>query len=58
METNNNLELLPVGQIKSIQLMIGSFLYYARALNSTMLLALNKISSLQAKPTQCTKEEC
>ena len=36
---------------------MGGFLYYARALDYTILLALNKILSTQAKPTQYTKEE-
>ena len=36
--------LLPPLEIKHIQSIIGSFLYYARALDSTMLPALNEIS--------------
>ena len=52
MAINNNSELLSVGKIKSITLMIGSFLYHVRALDSTILLALNEISSLQAKLTK------
>ena len=38
--------------------MIGSFLYYARSLDSTMLPALNEILSSQAKITQYIKKEC
>ena len=44
--------------MKWIQSIIGSFLYYTRALNYTLLLAINEISSTQAKPTKFTEEEC
>ena len=33
-------------------------MHYARAINSTILPAVNEISTLQAKPTSYTKEEC
>lgn len=36
---------------KRIQQIIGTFLYYARAVDPTMLTALNKVASQQAKPT-------
>jgi len=58
MANNDESECLPSNQIKSIQSTMGSFLYYARVLNYNMLPALNKISSLQAKPTQYIKEQC
>ena len=40
-----------------IQSATGSFLYYARAIDSTMLPALNEIASAQAQPTQKTKQK-
>jgi len=43
---------LPLTDIKWIQQVIGVFLYYARAVDPTMLQALNKYASLQAEPTQ------
>lgn len=39
---------------KFIQRVSGKFLYYARALDGTMLQALNNISSKQSKPTENT----
>ena len=39
-------------QIKEIQEFVGSLLYYARALDSTMLPAVQDISSRQSVPTQ------
>ena len=36
--------------------MFGSFLYYARAVDNTIHLAVNEISSTQTKPTQNTKD--
>ena len=35
-----------------IQQIIGTFLYYARAVDPTMLTAINKIASQQANPTE------
>ena len=43
--------------IKKIQSIIGSFLYYVRALDYTLLPAVNETSSTQAKPTTYTEEE-
>ena len=42
---------------KRIQQIVGSFLYYARAIDSTILPALNEISSSQAHPTENTKKK-
>ena len=39
---------------KYIQQVLGSFLYYARAIDMTMLLALNDIATQQTKPTKST----
>ncbi len=43
---------------KYIQEVIGVFLYYGRAVNSTMLTALSAIASAQAKPTEETMTHC
>ena len=40
--------------IKFIQNVVGIFIYYARALDPTMLCALNDISRVQARPTKDT----
>ena len=39
-------------ETKYIQSVIGTFLYYTRALDCTMLLALNQMYTQQAQPTQ------
>jgi hypothetical protein len=39
---------------KRIQSIVGTFLYYARAIESPMLPALNEIGTQQSKPTQAT----
>ena len=41
-----------------IQSIVGNFLYYGRALDSTILPALNEIGLQQSQPTQQTKEKC
>ena len=47
--------LLDSAGTKYIQGVVGSLLYYARAIDSTLLTALNEISGKQARPTQHTK---
>ena len=47
-------ELLDQKGTKLIQTVVGIFLYYARALDPTMLRALNEISRIQARPTKDT----
>ena len=44
----------PIDQLrlKRIQQIIGVFLYYARAVDESMLCALNKLASRQANPTE------
>ena len=42
--------------IKIIQKVTGTFLYYARAVDPTMLVALSAIASQQAKPTERTMD--
>jgi hypothetical protein len=39
-----------------IQQVVGSFLYYARAIDPTILMALSDISTQQNKPTENTKK--
>ena len=41
---------------KYIQQVVGSLLYYARAVDITILLALNEIASQQTKPTEQTRQ--
>lgn len=41
-----------------VQQIVGCLLYYARAIDNTMLVALNTIGSSQAKPTQETLDRC
>ena len=50
--------LLDKKGIKFVQSVTGSLLYYARAIDGTMLPALNEIASQQAKPTVQTKFKC
>jgi hypothetical protein len=46
--------LLDKVQKKHVQQIVGSFLYYARAVNPTILMALSKISSQQAATMENT----
>ena len=50
--TEDDTPALPPDKIKFIQEVIGVFLYYARAVDATMLAPLNKLASRQAKPTE------
>ena len=43
--------------IKYVQKAVGSFLYYARAIDNTILPTLNEIALYQAKPTQHTLQK-
>ena len=43
---------------KRVQSVSGTFLYYGRAMDPTLLVALSDISSNQTSPTALTKEEC
>jgi hypothetical protein len=49
--------LLPNKDKKFIQEVIGTFLYYARCIDSTMLAALGTIATQQANPTQNTMKK-
>jgi hypothetical protein len=44
--------LLNRGKKKSVQQIVGSFLYYAQAVDPTILMALSEISSQQAAPIE------
>jgi len=46
--------LLPEDMKKYVQQVVGVFLYYARAIDNTMLTAISKISSTQSAPTEDT----
>ncbi len=46
---------LPKEGIKRLQQIIGTLLYYARAVDSTLLVALSDLSSAQANGTEATK---
>ena len=48
--------LLPDLEKNYIQKVVGTFLYYARAVDSTIHTAINEISMSQAKPTEKTKD--
>ena len=48
----------PLSSPTYIQQVVGSSLYYDRALNNTILPALNAIFTQQSKPTEQTKTKC
>ena len=49
--------LLDDASKKRIQQVVGSFLYYARAVNPTILMALSKIATQQAASSENTKKQ-
>ena len=49
---------LPKHKIKYIESIVGSLLYYARVIDSTMLPVLNNIAKSQAYPAQLTLKQC
>ena len=53
-KNNDATNLLSKEEKKYIQQVLGTFLYYGRAVDSTMLTALSSIASTQAKPTKET----
>ena len=55
---DDNSPALSTEDTKWVQQVVGTFLYYARALDCTMLTAVNKIASRQACPTQQVKDAC
>ena len=52
---HDNLQILPPNCIKCIQQIIGTIMYYARAVDLTTLVALSSIASDQAKAMQKTE---
>jgi hypothetical protein len=54
--SNDESDPLPSDKVKFIQRVCGIFLYYARAVDPTMLTAILKISSSQARPTVSVDE--
>ena len=56
--TPDTSSLLDEHGIKYVQQVTGSLLYYARAIDGTMLPALNTIGTQQAKPTKKTMQKC
>ena len=49
---------LPTHEIKKLQQIIGTFLFYSRAVDPTLLTALSELSSAQATATDATKCAC
>ena len=56
-ETDSDEPVLGNKAKKYIQQVLGTFLYYARAVNPTMLVALSAITSEQASPTRATMKK-
>ena len=48
--------MLPADKITQIQQIVGSFLHYGRAIDITILKALNTLATQQAKPTVTTEK--
>jgi hypothetical protein len=53
---NDTTPFLDVKDTKRVQEVLGTFLYYARAVDSTMLVAIGEITTQQAKGTQATMQ--
>ena len=51
-------EPLDLAGLKRVQQIVGSLLFYARAVDNTLLIGLSAIASQQANPTQLTKRRC
>ena len=49
---------LPTQEIKWLQQIISTFLFYGHAVDPTLLTALSELSSAQATPTEATKCAC
>ena len=54
---SDNLPILPVARIKRVQQIIGSLLYYAWAVDNTLLLTLNNIAAEQSQATTDTEKQ-
>ena len=57
-EIEDKSPLLTEKDTKLIQAISGTFIYYGRAVDPTILPALNEISMQQSAPTQNTKKKC
>ena len=57
MEEDKSPPLTP-DQIKCVQKIVGTLLYYGRAVDSTLLTALSAITARQSNGTQAVAEEC
>ena len=55
-EPDDSERLTAKDDITRIQSIVGTFLYYARAIESPLLPALNEIGTQQSKPTQSTRD--
>ena len=55
-EPDNSPFLSPSGKTR-VQQIVGTFLFYARAIDNTMLPALNALSASQSKPTASTNKD-
>ena len=55
--TDDESENVSDGEKKYIQQFLGTFLYYGRAVNPTMLVALSSIATEQALPAKKTVEK-
>ena len=55
-EPYNSPFLSPSGKTR-VQQIVGTFLFYARAIDNTMLPALNSLSASQSKPTASTNQD-
>jgi hypothetical protein len=55
-KNNDATKLLSKEEKKYIQQVLGTFLYYGQAVDSTMLTALSSIAAIQAEPTEETME--
>jgi hypothetical protein len=52
----DNTPLLSADRKQRIQQIVGTFLYYARAVDPTMLTAINKLASMQSQPTEAVEQ--
>ena len=55
-EPEDNTPLLPEERLKFIQQVVGVFLYYAIAIDNTILVALSEIGSEQSRATSKTMD--
>ncbi len=54
---SNNTRKITNSEMKQVQKIVGSILYYARAVNMTVLMGLSTIASKQTKGTERTLEK-